>query len=273
MRRRYPAVFAFLFLGVSIFAAGDTVAQSPWIEPHGRNELNLEIVKPPFKEADFSTFTRTLFLSTRLKTGRNSNLVIEVPFAYVGEEDGDESEKAFGNIYIGAEMGSPTSGFQFEFGARAPTAPKDNSALIVGAYTDYVDRFESFFPEIMSFVVGGRYRYRTPSGFALHTRLAPVVWVDMGDGLQDGAEMWVLFSVQAMMVTERASFGGGFSTRTLLSEDELDPGEQMTEQLGVFCNLYLGRWRPSLQIKIPMDDRIKEVLETQFCFSIGLALP
>jgi len=252
-----------------VSGAGSAIAQSRWLEPQAGKGIALEFLPPAFKDAEFSTFTRTLYLSTRLATTEKARFVFEVPFAYYGVKDGDESDQAFGNIYLGGEIGRRGSGFMFEFGVRVPTAPEHNDAILVGAFSDYVDRFEAFVPEIFTGVVAGRYRYLAESGFALDLRLAPVIWFDTSGERSDGTEAWLLCAIQAGVDLEKVAIGGGYSNRILLSEDDTDLSERLFEQLVFFVNFRFDSWRPGLQFRVPLDDDLNEFLEPTIGLSIG----
>lgn len=117
-----------------VSGAGSAIAQSLWLEPQAGKGIALEFLPPAFKDAEFSTFTRTLYLSTRLAT----------------------NEKAR---------------FMFEFGVRVPTAPEDNDAILVGAFSDYVDRFDFWRPGI---------QFRVPLDDDLNEFLEPTIGLSIG---------------------------------------------------------------------------------------------
>jgi len=274
--RRGILVVLLSFLGAYL-NANEILAQSIWLEPLGDKEINLEIIKPAFNEdgyldADFTTFTLTYFLSGRFAFGENSRIVGELPLAHAATDDGNDSDTAVGNLYLGAEFGQVRSGIQGDVGVRIPTASTDNIASIVGAFSDYVDRVEAFLPEVLSVIAAGKYKYRSSEGVGLGVRLAPVLWIDTGDGGGDSTELFVLYSLMAWYESEVVGIGGGFSGRFFATVSDADFGQRTNHQLGVFANLTLGRWLPGVQLRVPLDEDLKDLLATEISFSIGVKL-
>ncbi len=248
-------------------------AQSFWLEPLDDRALYLEALKPSFEDRDLTFASSAWYLSARWAVNENVRLVGELPFAHAAFKDFDDTgENAIGNPYAGVEFGGANTQSFGEFGVRLPLASEDNLATETGAFTDFVDRFEAFLPDILSLVLAGNYRYTSPGGFALRARLAPVLWLDTGDTLADDTELWVLYSALAWYEGDIIGAGGGLSGRFLATEGDLDFGERTFHQLGLFANLTLGRWMPGLQLRFPLDDDLREIIDTVLSLSLGFKL-
>jgi hypothetical protein len=265
-----------VLFGFSLNATGIR-AQSIWLEPLGHKEIHLEIIKPAFAEdgylhSDFTALTLTYFLSGRFTVGENSRFVSELPFAHAAVKDGNESDTTIGNLYLGAEFGPVNSGVQGDFGVRIPIAANDNLASVVGAFSDYVDRFEAFLPEVLSVIAAGKYKYRSAGGFGLGLRLAPVLWIDTSDSSDDDSELLVLYSLMVWQEGDIVGVGGGISGRYFATVDDVDFGQRTFHQLGFFANFTLDRWMPGIQLRVPLDEDLKDLLATEISLSIGVKI-
>jgi hypothetical protein len=240
----------------------DLRAQSIWLEPHGDRNLYLEYLNPRFPEAEDDLLTSSIFLSARYRVGDKVVLVGELPFSTV-----KDSDNAVGNPYVGVEFGESDGRGFAELGVRLPFSPEDNVAAIVGALTDYVDRFEAFIPDAFAVVGAGNYRYKSAGGFSLRLRGAPLLLVPTGDG--GDTELFLLYSVQAWYEGPTIATGGGFNGRAIITQGDLDLGERTVNQLTLMVNLSFGRWQPGAQLRLPLDDELTDFVDMVLSLSLG----
>lgn len=276
MRRSLLTLLSVAWLACVLLPAS-AAAQSLWLVPHSDRAVYLEILKPSFDDGDDFTFTTSaLFLSGRFAVGDNMVLVGEVPFANAGVdvEDFDESESAVGNIYLGAEFRGTDSPVFGELGVRLPLTKDPDYFGEVFWYMDSVDRWEAFLNDIASVHAAFNYQYKAPSGLGIRGRVAPVLWIDTGEGpIADDVEFFALYSAQAWFEAANVAVGGGFSGRALLSEGDLDFGERTWHQFVLAGSFGLGRWWPGVQIRLPLDEDLTNVLDVVFGLSLGVQLP
>ncbi|KPK82059.1 MAG: hypothetical protein AMS25_04050 [Gemmatimonas sp. SM23_52] len=274
MRRSLLSLLSVAWLAC-VMSPASVAAQSPWLVPRSDQAVHLEILKPSFDDGpDFTFTTLALFLSGRLAVGENVVLVAEVPFANVGVGDGfEESESAVGNIYLGAEFRGTDSPVFGEFGVRLPTTKDADYFDDLFMLMDVVDRWEAFLHEIVSLHAGFNYRYSGPTGLDVGFRIAPVLWIDVGDALVDPVELFALYGAHVGYDAANLALRGGFSGRALITEGDADLGERTLHQFVLAASYGLGRWWPGVQIHLPLDDDLTEVLDLVFGLSLTVQLP
>lgn len=245
-------------------------AQSPWLAPRQDHPIALEVVKPIFDEDDFNTLTSAAFLSFTVWTGENASIVAELPFAYAGVDDGEfsdgESSTTLGNPYVGVEIRGKDSPSSFEIGVRAPLTSDEEVAALVGAFAD-IDRFEAFLPDVVSLSGFGTYRSRTRNGveFVLHGGPIFAMQTDPDGG--DQAELNLRYAAQIWYRPGAYALGLGATGRAFVTEDG-NFGERTAHQVGIAANVDLGGVRPGIQVRIPLDEDLRDLMD----FTVGLSL-
>jgi hypothetical protein len=257
-------------------------AQSIWLDRRHSKIIALEIIKPNLSEGFFSntTFpTSVMYLSVRWPINEKLNVVGELPFAHGGIEfnsdffDFNESESTIGNPYLGLEIRGQGSEFFTEIGARAPLASESNLGTTIGFLSDFVDHGEAFFPDVVSIVAVENYQHRAASGLTARLRGGPSFWIYTGSGdLDDDVELFLLYSAQAGYESDIFSLIGGVSGRLLATESGLDIGERTAHQLGASASVDLGRVRPGVQFRLPLDNDFQELLDFAFGLNLGIEL-
>ncbi len=263
------------FLLASLPAA--TQAQSLWLNWRPDKTLTLEILKPDFDGEDNSTFTTSvLFLALRQPIGDRAMLVAELPFAHAGWDSrfgGDESDNTLGNPYAGFEIYNQNASFIAEVGLRVPVADEEKSATYVGLLTEITERYDAFAPKFLPLTAFMNYRYQAPTGFVLRLRGGPAFWINTDkDRYEDGTEFFLNYSAQVGYESNRFDLLGGFSGRALVSEEDLDARERTVHQLGLAATVTLGSVRPGMQVRIPLDEDVTEMLDAVFGLHFGIVL-
>ncbi len=274
-KRQYLILFT-LAIAVSL-AITPLKAQSIWQDYTARTALFLEILKPEYDNGeDFSFLTSVSFLSARVPVTRNMIFVGELPYSYINWDipQGPDlgSQQTFGNPYFGIKLDLGRNPLFFEIGVRAPlTADVDGDnevATFNGYMTDFVDRAEAFAPDAIPVTGFFNYVFRSRTGFSLRLRGGPAFWIASGD--REDSETFILYSAQIWYDAGKINFGGGFSGRYFASADDGDFGERSTQQLTFGLDIILGIFRPGVQIRIPMDEDYKDILNVVFSITLGI---
>ncbi len=269
-----------ILIAIPLFVSVSSLnAQSIWQDYSTQQALTLEILKPVYHDReDVSFLTSVLFLSARIPVTRSVIFVAELPFSYINWDipQGPDlgSQQTFGNPYFGLELGFRRSPLFFEAGVRAPlTADLDGDNALAthnGYVTDFVDRAEAFAPDAIPISGFLNCVFRSRTGFSLRLRGGPAFWIATGD--RKDSETFILYSAQVWYDTGDLRFGGGFSGRYLASAEDGDFGERSTHQLTFALDFLLGTFRPGIQVRIPLDENYRDVLNVVIGVTLGIDL-
>jgi len=246
-------------------------AQSIWLNTGEDKFVAIEILKPNFDDNAFfgnnTTFaTSAIFLSGRITLSDKLILVAELPFAHFGIEDFDDSENSIGNPYIGLESRKQGSPFFSEVGVRPPLA--DRGALFVGSFSDF-DRFEAFTPDLFTFSGKVNFRRKSVSNVVARLRGGPNVLIPTEGG--GDAEIILDYSAQVGYEGQQFSVMGGLTGRFVITEDG-DIGDRTVHQLGAAAALHLGKVRPGIHFRLPLDDDLSNFIDFVFGLHLGVHL-
>jgi hypothetical protein len=263
-------------IGILAFVPALLPAQSIWLNQGRGGSVSLEILKPGFKNDRHEKFiTSALFLSFRIPIADSVRLAVELPVAnaaYKGYDVGyysyrmsvpERSETAIGNPYIGLEMDGGNKAVLGEIGIRLPLISNNKfRAPTIGLFSDY-DRGEAFMTKCLSGQISANYRVRDASGIAMRLRVGPDLWIstDSREGA-DKTEVLLHYSAQAGYEGGRFTFLAGVTGRWLLSEDNLTFAERTIHQLGFEAGVAVGRFRPGIHYRIPLDKDLSEILNS-----------
>lgn len=251
-------------------------AQSIWTDQDRSNGMWLEVLRPNLEgDRDLTPGTSTWFLGGRWNAGPDLNLIVELPFAH-GELENvapgqiSEASNAVGNPYLGMEWGPKGSPFHVEFGARAPLADADEFGAMTGLFSDFVLRADAFVDDFVPVTAMGNHTYRHPSGFMTRLRVGPALWVATEDEVD--SELFARYTAQAGYDTRRLTVLGGFLSRTLLTEEDVDFGERSVHQVGVTARAKLDRVQPGLLVLLPVDDDLSGEVDYTLGVTLGVRL-
>lgn len=254
----------------------DVFAQPLWLDRRHNKTIAYEFLKPDFKNLEGTTFlTSAMFLSGRFATSNAVIIVAEIPFVNYGRdsETGESyNESAFGNPYLGLEFHSAKSRIFGEVGFRLPVVLQDDNrtALIVGTYTDFVDRVEAFIPEIVPFNVLINYNSISELNFGLRVRGGFTGWIPSGG--RDGSEWFLIYGIQGGYQTEQVNILFGISGRIWVSSSDTELSESISNQFVVTTDVSFGQFQPGIILKIPLDDNLKDIVKLVFGVSLAVNL-
>lgn len=260
------------------------MAQSLWLKRSHKGAAGIEVLRPNFKNDGGDSFIAinsgvAVFATLRLPVSGRVLFVGELPFSFGKVETNSElfnineseSQSTIGNPYLGLEIKDRTGQFTTEFGLRLPATPEEQwLSVLTGISADF-DRLEAFSPKNLAIMLLGNYDSRDPSGFALRLRSGPSLLIKTDKGeYEDSAELFLGYSAQAGYDTERFSVIGGVSGRALLSEGGADFGARSVHQLGFNASLGLGKARPGLHFRLPLDEGLKETITSVLGVNLGV---
>jgi hypothetical protein len=254
-------------------------AQSTLLEPNNGAAIHLEILRPNAHGVDISNTSFAFFLSGRVQMGGDLFLRAELPFVNYKEESSldwwrsSENDSQFGNPYLGLDVGNPDNGFQGEFGVRVPVVSNFTETAAAGSSADYIERFESFLPDLLPIYMGVNYRLKTDNGFGMRLRMVPVFWLWVGDRSNSDNDLYLMYSGHAWYENEKVGVGGGISGRFLGTGDADGFDQRSLHQFGFFANYTFGSVMPGFQIRFPLDDGIRRRgVNPTYSLSIGFKL-
>jgi hypothetical protein len=260
---------------VCFLATIPLLAQPIWLDQTHHRVIALEVYKP--KKDNTKFFTSVVFLSARLGISGNLVFVAELPLAFAGFDfkapARDSSDNKIGNPYFGVELLRKDSPLFFEAGVRLPLVHSSNFATIIGQLTD-ADRFEAFSPDAMTLMATANLHSPPNSPLWFRLRFGPSILVSTGEGKSEflisgeDSEFFLLFSGQTGIDFPKVFLGAGLTGRLVVTEDR-NIGRRTFLQLGANLRFKLGRFRPGLHFRVPLEDDLKEVLDWVGGASLG----
>jgi hypothetical protein len=250
---------------------GAGAAQPLWIGDPGRPDFTLEALRPDFEGEDGLTFPSSAwFAGVRLRLAAGTLLVAELPFATidVDEEFFGESETAFGNPYVGLELGNREAAI-LQFGGRIPIAEEgDAGARLFGLFAD-LNRWEAWVENMVPFYLQVHYQAVNPEGMGVRVGGGPVAWVATEEG--EDTEILATYVLQAVYRGQRFEAAGGIDGRVILTEDELLGDDRFQHEFVLSASPVLGRTRLGMQFRIPVGGSLGDFVD--YTFGLHLAVP
>jgi hypothetical protein len=240
--------------------------------------VGLEVSHPTFKDRDLfdMTFaTSVWYLTGQLPLTSRISGRADIPLAFADFKGNDVlgSSTVMGNPYVGVAF-TAIPELSVELGTRLPltTADEESFADVIGLLGD-MQRSEAFLEDVIPVNAGAVYRHHVTPAFALQARGGVTQLFFRGDSSDEDNITFLdygLFGTYAMNVNARvvneARFGAGFSGRWNASEDADGFSENSLHMLGLTADLSMGRVRPGILVRIPLDEAYREVLRS----SVGL---
>lgn len=261
-------------------------AQSLWLDRSHDKTLTLEVLRPGFKNED-DTYAKSsnsgwvLFLSSRVPLSKTAYFVGELPFAYGSYEyqshrsnfQERETETTIGNPYLGIEIEAQYSPVFAQIGVRLPLTPEDNLlGALTGLISD-VDRLEAFLPNTTALNFALKFRQEDKPGFSFGLGGGTTfLFNTKGNGSDDDFDFLIGYSAQAGYNFRQLKVITGVTGRAILTQESANYGERSFHQFGLNASLGLGKLRPGLQLRLPLDNDLKSALDFVMGFSLGVRL-
>lgn len=256
-----------LFIACTIPVAATAQVLTPWGDPAPR-AISLAVFRPAFDGGGTTALSTVNQLGLRWSHGARV-YVLEIPFV-VAKADGAVSGATFvGNPFIGIAS-SPTANATVEAGVRLPIAKADNAAAgfaqQVGFFGDVLD-FEAYGDHIASVRGSVAFRDSTSDHIVVRLALRPTLVIPTGN-TSATSELYFDYAVQAGYETDHLRIGAALNGRALITESNIDIGARTLHQGSLGAGVVLGRWRPGVEVRVPLDQDLKDLLD----LSVGMKL-
>jgi hypothetical protein len=267
-------------LVANAFVSVSVSAQSLWTGPQSTMEkpsFQIETFRPQFSddELEFVGATGSGFVTARLPLASRFALIADLPFARAAwDVDGTAnvaaSESLIGNPFVGVDW-QTSERFSAELGLRLPTLAEPEDAedlgvlapMVVGLAAE-IERMEAFTPEVLGIYAAGSYRAPLTSSLTASVRANTALLT--GEGAAE--DVLLGYTGQLWYTAGRADLGAGVTGRWNITEDGLGQ-ERATHQAILGGGYTVGRVRPGLQIRLPLDGAMKNLTGFTAGFSLG----
>lgn len=269
--KRYLAAAVLAVIPVAMPMTGLT-AQTVWTHTDAPASIELELLRPDFsEELDFSFGTSAGFVTARFPLKGSWGVVADLPFSRAGwdGESGPESSSLVGNPYVGVEWGV-SSRLTTGFGVRIPVGEVDDlsdlAPVLVGIAGE-MERLEAFVPQTLGLYATADYRAPLTNGLSLRLRGGPAFLG--GDGGPD--DLLLGYTGQLWYGRDRLNVGTGLAGRANLTTDDAE-ADRTAHQVVVAGDYAVGRLRPGLQLRVPLDQAARDVSDYTLAVSLGWML-
>ncbi len=260
-----------------LFAAVPVSAQYYWMSPGCNDCATYEFYKPKFSDDDrFGFFTSVWYLSARIKASDAVNLVIEVPtshIAWAARIEGNK-ETGVGNPYFGIEAATGRSRgsdrLWGRIGIRPPVVANDDPRAAEFGLIATWNRLEAFMPNswtLAAGVAGKSLWARNLEGEIGFQTVLLIPTSDRGD-----TELFIDYSLSLWYAPHRLAVGGGLAGRLWATAEDANLGERTVHQLGLAANYTVGRFRPGIQLRLPLDDQFENLIDFVYGVHVTYAL-
>ncbi len=268
----------FVLLAV-VLIGGTATAQYHWLYPGSEKSVSLQMLKPKISDRDgFGTLNTVWFLSGKFPASNRVSVVVEFPISnLVYDQVGARSsrdETGIGHPYLGVEArltgGESPHVFSGRIGFRPPLGSDEKpGAAEIGMVTDYL-RLEAFYPDHWSATTGFGYSHTMEAGFKYSANIDAVYWTP-SEGDMD-SELFLDYNLTFLQILERFRFGGGVAGRWVATSEDGDFGDESIHQVGFTGTYDFGSFRPGLQLRLPLDEPISELLDYMYGFTLTVNL-
>ncbi len=268
---RQACQIAAAVLWLSSIAPAQVLGQTRWLPPRNYDSVVLEIMKPNLELDGVSFLSSASVATAQFAVGqeRRHFLTVDIPFAHIGI-DGDESETAIGNPYVGISIFDASNPVIYEFGGRIPIA-SNNFAALIATLVDF-DRFEAYAPESASVSAALHYFPSRSGDWVLQTRLGPTVLLDLDPGEFDAtADLFANYSLQTWYYSGAFQLGMGISGRLLITDDA-SLAERIVHQAAVSVQYDFRSLIPGVHVRLPLDDDLSDAVDLVYGVNVTIPL-
>ncbi len=261
-----------LFLPILLFSPNVSFGQSIWLGEAPTSSASIEIYQPTMDTATAegtSVGTTVWFFSGRTPFTPQVIGITELPLAFASfrEYQGDlnVSSSTVGNPYLGLEIGDQETIYG-EFGIRLPATQDDELvAQTIGGFAD-VDRSDAFTPHFVTLLGKVNFIAHESTGRFFRARAGSRLEVNT-ENSGDPAEVYFDVNLLTGYVTPTYRMIGGYALNLAASEGAKF-SDRTLQQLGASVSFALGRTWPGVQLRVPLDQNVNDIID----FVIGLSL-
>ena len=256
-------VLVLLLLGTSSLEA-----QSVWTgPPEHADRVSVEWLKPVFDDGGTASFLPSSLLVSGTVTASDRLMIVgELPVSYTRTEAVNAfgetqttSSTTVGNPYLGIELRGRSAPFFLELGGRVPTV--DDPAFfssVVGTLTD-LNRLGTYAVDQVPVQLIGNYHYTPSSSVSVRLRGGPEAFFPAGERAPTGA-MVLTYGAQAWYRGTSLGAGLGVTGRWRTTAVDADFREASLHQLSASLRYTVGRFRPGLLVRVPVEEALRGVL-------------
>lgn len=256
--------------------AAPAVSQTIWTPIDRRPFLKLEMLHPSLKagsDVDISALSGAVFMTGGFRLGQRAMFIAELPFARssVSFAGTSSSNTAFGNPYIGLQLGSASKsrGFVGELGVRPPFIGDDDfDAALLGISSD-LDRLEAFVNDVTSISAAGNF-YSRMSAAATRLRLGVTHQLHGSSSGED--ETFLDYGAHASYDADRLRFGGAVTGRYILTESGAF-GERSVHHIAGSASMAFDQLRPGIFVRVPIDKDVRESVSAIYGLTLEYTFP
>ena len=235
---------------------------------HHKDAIVLDFNRPFFAGDDGFTFpTFAISLYGRYAVSDKVNIVGDIPFAVARFEDNSpvnsfsENDSQLGNIYLGVEIEGKSEEYYAEIGFRLPTSSDDSFASAIGIFGNY-DRIESYIEDFVNFSTRFNYFFNSDAKVKIRLRAGPNLLIYTGDIDTVESEILLDYAGQAIYETDRFNFKAGLVGQLLVTENDIDFSDRVVHSFGLGLDFNLGRTHPGINLRVPLDSDIGDIIST-----------
>ena len=256
---------------VALMLPSSVTAQALWLSTDARPSLGIDWYKPIIDGAPFSGSSSSAIISGNLKASDRVFIEFDVPFSYA-DFDVNGTDIRIGNPYLGAAFGSVSSLFRFQIGFRLGFGEQqddtEENALVTGFFADW-ERFEAFEPNTTSLRSALSVGKIFESGFSVGGRVGATAMARSGDNQE--SDVWGDYGARVGYDKSGVGIYANLSGRYLISEERefgIPFSERTAHQIGGSAHFTSGSWRPSVELRVPLDEDISPNLDASI--KVGL---
>jgi hypothetical protein len=257
-----------VFLAAGLLCCASTLfAQSAWTMRSDNPTIEVEYLHPMLKENPYLSSADVVTFSTRVKSGRLTAFIFELPWVsgtatqnYVSSIFPGQatSGSTIGNPYIGVEFGSNDTYFFGEFGIRIPLMPNEYAPASAGLTADF-DRFEAYTPNVIQVAAALNLNPPLGAGFSCRLRCGPSL--DFSSKTGGGSEDLINYAAILSYETQSVEAGAGILGRASITGSSTNRSLAQIEGL---LRLHIDHIHPAFQLRTPLDNGLRTFYNLEF---------
>ena len=231
--------------------------------------IRLEYLSPAFATTSpgHEFTSQIVTLGGRVPVGKLLCVLVEAPMAWETQNNpiASSTKNGFGNVFVGLEVGTISSPFFLDLGAR-PFLKQDVMVSGFGGYYGDFDRCEAYLQEMISYRLGVNIASTERHGFVYRLRVGPTWWVP-----ERGNETTTIIDYGA-----KAGFDDGaisvYAGITGRWNTTVDVEKNKYHHLGFDLGYRINGVRPAFFYRVPLEKDLSDVISRTIGGSVAVEL-
>jgi hypothetical protein len=257
-------VFASALAAASLWTAQPAAAQNFLLPSTPEKGVWVEASHTSFKRFEADLPSTVWYVSGRLPLTSSVRAVVDLPFSYARMdlfEDGVQTSSVFGNPYLGLEFAASRQ-MLLEVGTRVPLTTADPTTFAdMVAFLADPQRPEAFLEDLVPLTVATTFRQNFGSGLGVRARGGVTGLIHTGEESRD-PDAALDYGVMGTYTAGIAQVGLGVTGRWYATSDEGGFAESSLHHAGLSADVRLGRVRPGISLRVPLDADHREVVKS-----------